>query len=92
MDEKLSQDALYTFVAQFDLHFENGAYLGHQMTIWPIRISGTYPENNYQPVLVTGEEAERVMKAIQRDCGRLRLKPYVEGQGAVQDFVPWEGK
>ena len=80
------------YVAQFDLYFEDNVYTGHQLTIWPIHISGTSPENNYQPVLVSGEDAEKVMKLIQNDCGKLKLNPYVDGQGAVQDFVPWNRK
>jgi poly-gamma-glutamate synthesis protein (capsule biosynthesis protein) len=76
-------------VVQFDLTFEDGVYQGHQMTIWPIHISGTTPENNYQPVLVNGMEAEAVMKRIQKDT-EIMLNPYVEGKGAVQDFVPWK--
>ncbi len=84
VDEKVS--VIQAYVAQFDLHFIDGVYTGHQMTIFPIHISGTSPENNYQPVLVTGAEAERVMKMIQKDTA-FRLKPYVDGVGAVQDFV-----
>ncbi len=80
---------IQSFVAQFDLTFEDGIYKGHQLTIWPIHISGVSPENNYQPVLVSGGEAEAVMKRIQKDT-RFKLSPYVEGEGAVQPFVPWE--
>ena len=87
VDEQLS--VIQSYVAQFDLYFDGDTYLGHQLTIWPIHISGTTPENNYQPVLVSGAEAEKVMKLIQNDCGKLKLNPYVDGQGAVQDFVPW---
>lgn len=75
------------YVAQFDLYFEDNVYTGHQLTIWPIHISGTHPENNYQPVLVSGEDAAAVMKMIQGDTG-FALNPYVDGKGAVQDFVP----
>ena len=75
-------------VAQFALHFEDGRYVGHQLTIWPIHISGVSPENNYQPVLVEGDAAQIVMKKIQKDT-EFRLNPYVDGQGAVQNFVPW---
>ena len=87
VDEKLS--VIQSYVAQFDLYFDGSVYLGHQLTIWPIHISGTSPENNYQPVLVSGADAEQVMKLIQNDSGKLRLNPYVDGQGAVQDYVPW---
>lgn len=90
VDEKLS--VIQGYVAQFDLYFDGETYLGHQLTIWPIHISGTSPENNYQPVLVSGAEAEKVMKLIQHDCGKLKLNPYVDGQGAVQDFVPWKDR
>ena len=34
-----------------------------------------------------GEDAAEVMKMIQTDTG-FALNPYVEGKGAVQDFVP----
>jgi poly-gamma-glutamate synthesis protein (capsule biosynthesis protein) len=78
-----------SFMAQFELTFEDGVYKGHRLTIWPIHISGASPENNYQPVLVSGGEAEAVMKRIQKDT-RLTLSPYVESKGAVQPFVPWE--
>ena len=79
---------LQSYVAQFELTFEDGVYTGHQLTIWPIHISGVSPENNYQPVLVSGDDAQAVMKRIQKDT-RFQLSPYVEGQGAVQPFVPF---
>ena len=40
-----------------------------------------------EPVLVTGEDAQAVMKLIQADTA-FPLNPYVDGEGAVQDFVP----
>ena len=75
-------------IAQFALYFEDGKYIGHQLTLWPIHISGVSPENNYQPVLVEGEDAQKVMKMVQKDTA-FTLNPYVDGRGAVQDFVPW---
>ena len=53
-------------------------------------VSGTVDYNKYQPVPVTGAEAENVIKAIQDDTSprKLVLNPFVEGVGAVQDFVP----
>ena len=80
--------SIQSYVAQFQLKFEDNVYVGHQLTIWPIHISGVSPENNYQPVLVSGKEAEVVMKRIQKDTG-FTLSPYVDGQGAQQPFVPW---
>ena len=83
---------LNTYIAQFTFSFdENNRYLGHQLNIIPCYVSGSGTEdNNYQPVPVTGKDAEKVLKAIQDDTPyrRLTLNPYVEGVGAVQDFVP----
>lgn len=87
VDEKIQ--VIQSNIAQFDLHFEDGQYIGHQLTLWPIHISGTSPENNYQPVLVEGEEAEKVMKKVKKDTINVKLQPYVDGEGAVQKFVPW---
>ncbi len=86
-------------VAQIHLHFEDGVYTGHHVTLWPVRITGEAlgtgmdggRANNYQPVLVEGEEAQAIMKKLQKDTA-FKLNPYVDGQGAVQDFVPWTGK
>ena len=83
--------SLGTVVAQFDLHFENGKYTGHQLTLWPIYISGSAPNNDYQPHLVNGDAAQKIIKKIQKDS-KIRLKPYVDGKGAVQDFVAWPKK
>ena len=38
----------------------------------------------------TGKDADFVLNAIKRDRtpGNLKINPYVEGVGALQDFVP----
>lgn len=87
VDEKIHN--ISSIAAQFALHFKDGVYQGHQLTIWPIHISGTEPHNNYQPVLVDGETARKVMARVQKDS-RVKLNPYMDGEGAVQAFVPWE--
>ena len=97
VDEYLYSDT--GLVAQIHLHFEDGAYTGHHVTLWPVRTTGEAlgtgmdggRANNYQPVLVEGEEAQAIMKKVQKDTA-FKLNPYVDGQGAVQDFVPWTGK
>lgn len=82
--------APYTAMFQFTLSFsEDGQYLGHQLNIIPALPSGDKENNNYQPVLATGADAETVMAQIQHDT-RFPLNPYVEGIGAMQDFVPAE--
>ena len=80
-----------TYIAQITLSFdENGAYLGHQLNIIPCRVSGSTEYNDYQPYPVTGKAANSVMYNLQRDASprSLKLRPYVEGVGAIQDFVP----
>ena len=78
-----------TYLAQITFSFSaQNKYLGHQLNIIPAHVSGTAEYNNYQPVLVRGSAAAAVIKAIQKDSRPLRLKPYVDGVGAIQDFVP----
>lgn len=89
-----------SIIAQIDLHFEDGVYIGHQVTLWPIMTTGAEEgsgmdgkgyANDYRPILVEGEAAQAIMKKVQKDT-TFPLNPYVDGQGAVQDFVPWTGK
>ncbi len=70
-----------------ELAFDAGGYAGQQLTIHPYRISGTAPRNNYQPLPAAGEQIDEVMALIQADTD-FELLPYVEGQGAVQAFIP----
>ncbi len=105
-------EALYSpesIVAQIDLHFKDGVYIGHQVTIWPIMTTGAADgsgmdgkgyANDYRPILVEGDQAQAIMQKVQKDTTVIKngkkdttftLNPYVDGQGAVQDFVPWPG-
>ena len=80
--------APYTAIFQFTLSFtDDGSYLGHQLNIIPALPSGEREFNNYQPVLATGKDAQAVLAQIQYDT-TFTLNPYVEGVGAMQDFVP----
>lgn len=57
-----------TVVARFTLTFsDNNLYLGQQMRLYPANISGEPVRNNYQPVLVTGTQAQAAWKLIDRD-------------------------
>lgn len=98
---KMNEPCNYTFIAQFTLSFdENNKYLGHQLNIIPCMIaSGKDTKNGklrnfYQPYPVSGKDAEFVMNSIKRDLTprNLKLNPYVEGVGALQDFVPAVGR
>ena len=53
-------------------------------------MSGHTEYNDYQPRPVSGQDAERVIQALQRDAQPygLKIRPYVEGVGALQPFVP----
>ena len=87
----LGESVISTLIAQFTLSFDDrGTYLGHQLNIIPCHTSGSKDRNDYQPCPVTGKDAEAVLRAIQRDTTprSLKLKPYVEGVGAIQEFVP----
>jgi poly-gamma-glutamate capsule biosynthesis protein CapA/YwtB (metallophosphatase superfamily) len=77
-----------TFIAQITLLFKNGHYMGHQLNIIPAMVSGTSPDNNYQPVIATGADATRIIASIQKDSNFV-LNPYKEGTGAVQEFIPF---
>ncbi|MBQ8619962.1 MAG: CapA family protein [Clostridia bacterium] len=81
--------AMEALVAVAELTFsDDGQYLGQQITLCPAHISGTEPRSNYQPHLVTGKDAKRVMRLVQADT-RFKLNPVDEETGiAVQDFLP----
>ena len=89
----LGESVITCIIAQFTLSFdENGTYLGHQLNLIPAHTSGTREYNDYQPHLVTGAEADFAIYAVKRDTTPYKvkqaMKPYVEGVGAIQDFVP----
>ncbi len=61
-------NSLYTVVVQAKLYFtDEGKYMGQQIFLYPAYVSGEDPVNNYQPIRVTAEQAEPVIKAIQDD-------------------------
>lgn len=92
-NNQLGESSISTYLAQFTFSFdEDGTYLGHQLNIIPCHTSGTAEYNDYQPHPVSGKDAETVLYAIWRDTSPYAVKqsqkPYVEGVGAIQDFVP----
>ena len=84
-----SVKAIETVVVDAALTFDDdGTYLGQQLTLYPANISGTYPQNNFQPVLVSGDAAQAVMKLIQLDTP-YELAPYTDEAGcAQQPYLP----
>ena len=81
--------AAESLIAVAELTFsDDGEYLGQQIDLYPANISGTQPASNYQPLLVEGKAAARVMRRVQADT-RFTLNPYDEELGfARQDYLP----
>ena len=75
-----------TAIMQVNLQFQKEKLQSTQLTIYPFRTTATEPYSNYQPLPVTGAQAQEVMDIIQNDTP-FPLNPYVEGQGAVQDII-----
>ena len=83
--------AVESLVVAATLSFsDDGEYLGQQIDLYPAHISGTQPRTNYQPLLVTGRDAKRVMRLVQADT-RYDLNDFDEEKGfARQDYLPAE--
>ena len=81
--------AMETVVIDAALTFDDdGSYLGQQLTLYPANISGTEPQNNFQPVLVSGDKAQEVMRLIQLDTD-YELAPFTDEAGcAQQPYLP----
>ena len=75
-------------VLRASFHFTNGALERTGITVWPIRVSGKNSQNDYQPVLLSGENAQRVIDKMQTTSA-FTLAPFVLGQGAQQPEVAW---
>lgn len=75
-----------TALMSVELQFSDGALYSTQLTIHPFYETGDEKINNYQPVPVTGEKAQRVMDILQSDTP-FTLNPFVEGEGARQDII-----
>ena len=81
--------AMQSLIAVAELAFsDEGSYLGQQVCLYPAHVSGTEKQNDYQPQLVTGKEARRVMRLVQADT-RFTLEPFDEELGcAAQVYLP----
>ncbi len=82
--------AKYTAILQLALSFgEDGSFLGSRANFIPCRLSEHHEINYYQPYPVTGTDAQRAVRQIQYDTrDPWRIRDYVEGIGAMQDFIP----
>lgn len=75
--------AMESLIVVAELTFaDDGTYLSQQITLYPAHISGTQPRSNYQPHLVMGKDAARVMRRVQADT-RFPVNPVDEATGAA---------
>ena len=88
-NRRILSEHKHTMIAQVEMAFEDGVYAGQRLTIHPAMATGTLDRNNYQPYLVTGEEAKEVMRILNKDS-KPDPEPYVEGLGAVQMWLSAE--
>ena len=76
--------SLYAIVVQAEFTFsDDGKYLGQRLLVYPTFISGSAPHNDYQPRLVTGEDAALVLTDVQFDTA-FRLPEFNEETGCVE--------
>lgn len=76
------KDAL---VMQAVLSFEEGALTGGELHFYPVSITSIQRYNNYSPVLLTGKDAQRVLKKMETSTG-YEMPPWQEGTGSVVVF------
>ena len=67
---------------QVKFKYGDGVPAEQTCTLWPIRISGQENRNNYQPVLLSGEDAQRVLDKMQTTSAGF-IAPFTLGQGAL---------
>ena len=66
---------------QADLSFEDGELAGITLRFYPISVSGEEHYNDYSPVLLSGEDAERVLRKMEASTG-VSPGTFTEGAGA----------
>ena len=83
--------ALESLVVCATLHFsDDGVYLGQQLELHAAHTSGTKKKSNFQPYLVSGDEARKVFRLV-RDDTRYKFPPLDEEKNCVVlDYLPAE--
>ena len=77
---------LDAMTVQAVLHFTEGELDGIDLHFYPIRVTGKERANDYSPRLLTGKEAERVLKKMTKTTG-MDPGPWDEEEGAVVSFT-----
>ena len=70
--------------------YEDGAPVSVRLVFHPISVSGETSYNNYQPVLLAGDDARRVLDKMADSTG-VTPPAYEEGQGAETEAFPVGG-
>ena len=70
--------------------YEDGAPVSVRLVFHPISVSGETSYNNYQPVLLAGDDAQRVLDKMADSTG-VTPPAYEEGQGAETEAFPVGG-
>lgn len=79
---RLHPPDLDALILQADMHFEDGELTGTTLRFYPISITSDERYNNYSPVFLTGAEAERVLKKLEKSTGN-GFGPFDEEKGAA---------
>lgn len=89
-----NQRALYSAIAQFDFTFnDDGEYTGQTMRLIPCYTSSIYPDNNYQPYPVKGDDAAEVLRVIMKDTEYYPLGEFDEEKGYYPgEYLPSEAE
>ena len=66
---------------QADLSFEDGVLAGITLHFYPVSVSGEEGYNDYSPVLLSGEDAARVLEKMEKSTGN-PPGVFEEGKGA----------
>ena len=73
------KDAL---AVQAELHFEEGVLTSADLHFYPISVSGADNYNDYSPVLLSGDDAQRVLDKMKASTG-YEMPAFEEGTGSV---------
>lgn len=68
---------------------EGGKLVSLQPALYPIRFTGSQSKNTFRPSLLTGKQAESLLKKVQEDTS-FPLPIYVENTGALLPKIPAE--
>ena len=60
-----------SMITRHSFTFTDGQLTGQMLQVYPVRISSRSDRNDYQPYVLTGSEAERVIDRIKQYSGKL---------------------